>query len=163
MSFIVRKIERAKWMQNDILTGADISADAITNCMKTKNNCLSAWEVSREDQIDDVVLALASQSEHIATLDVAVLDQTTLIESGLQLQQTDGVTPIRDLSQRHRDIVQLSYVSLGVLAGIIVDAIRNNTVQRYTRGTIKNLLGNAIAAGRLNKEALKENVKVLLG
>lgn len=159
MSLIVRKIERAKWMQNDILSGADVSADAITNCMKTKNNSLSVWEVSREDQVDDVVLALASQSEHIETMDVVVLDRTTLISSGLELQETDSPTPIRELPQRHRDIVQLTYLSLGVLARIIVDGIRNNTVQRYTRVKIKNLIDNAIADGRLNREALKENVK----
>jgi len=159
MSLIVRKIERGKWMQNNILSGADVSADAITNCMKTKNNSLSVWEVSRKDEVDDIVLALASQSEHIETMDVIVLDRTTLISSGLQLQETDSPTPVRELSQRHRDIVQLTYLSLGVLARITVDAIRNNTLQRYTRGKIKKLIDNAIAAGRLNREGLKENVK----
>lgn len=159
MSLIVRKIERGKWMQNDILSGADVSADAITNCMKTRNNSLSVWEVSREDQVDDVVLALASQSEHIETMDVVVLDRTTLINSGLQLQATDSPTPIKELSQIHRDIVQLTYTSLGVLARITVDAMRNKTNHRYTKGKIKNLIDNAIAAGRLKKEALKEDVK----
>jgi hypothetical protein len=159
MSLIVRKIEKGKWMQNDILSGADVSADAITNCMKTKNNTLSVWEVSREDQVDDVVLALASQSQQIETMDVVVLDRSTLISSGLHLQETDSPTPVRELSKIHRDIVQLTYTSLGVLARIIVDAIRNKTNRRYTRGKIRNLMDNAIAAGRLNKEALKENVK----
>lgn len=159
MSLIVRKIERAKWMQNDILSGADVSADAITNCMKTTINSLSVWEVSQEDKVEDAVLALASQSERIETMDVVILNRTRLIEVGLQLEETNGLTPIEALSQKHRDIVYLTYTSLGVLARLIVEGIRNNTVQRYTVGRIKNLIKNAIAAGRLNEEALKEKVR----
>lgn len=159
MSLIVRKIERGKWLQNDILSGADVSADAITNCMKTSNNSLSVWEVTGEEQVNEVVLALTSQSQHIEAIDVVALDRTALINSGLQLQTTDSPTPIKELSQLHRDIVQLTYKSLGVLAGMTVEAIRNQANHRYTKGMIKNLLDNAIVAGRLDKETLKEHVK----
>ena len=38
MRLLVRKIQKSKWMQNDILNGEPVSGDAITNCLKTKNN-----------------------------------------------------------------------------------------------------------------------------
>lgn len=45
MTLLVRKINRAKWMQNDILSEQDVSADAITICMKTVGNTLSVWQI----------------------------------------------------------------------------------------------------------------------
>ena len=60
MSLLVRKINRAKWLQTDIAHGDDISADAITNCMKTTSNRLSVWEVESEARIEEAALAIAS-------------------------------------------------------------------------------------------------------
>lgn len=159
MSLLVRKIERAKWMQNDVLGREDVSADAITNCMKTKANALSVWEVTEEGNVPDAVLAIASEFQHLDTIDVVILHQAAIADAGLHVEKTEGRTPVKELLETHRDITNLGYSSLGTLAGFIVDGFRDDRVKRFTRGQIRRLIKEAIESGRLDKEELQKAVR----
>jgi len=159
MALLVRKIEKAKWLQNDILAGEDVSADAITNCMKTRMNALSVWEIGGEEELHNAVLAMASQFQHLDTIDVVVLLPAAVAEAGLSVRGTNGATPVKDLAGSHRDLVSLTYRSLGKLAGLIVDGIRQKNVHRYTKQQLKRLLEEAIQAGRLSRDQLQESLR----
>ena len=100
MSLLVRKIEKGKWLQNDILNGQEISADAITNCMKTIRNTLSTWHIANEEQIDDAVLAIVSAHQHLDTIDVVYISQDKLNKFGISMKNTPGQTPVDDLIVR---------------------------------------------------------------
>lgn len=158
MPLLVRKIDKAKWMQNDILGGEDVSADAITNCMKTRGNTLSTWEVSEEENIEEAVLAMVSAHQHLDTIDVVCLNPGFLQNQGIRLQTNCGNTPVKDLVDRHVDICDLTYSSLGTVAQKIVEGISNGKVFRYTKGSIKKLLKSAINVGLLQREDLYESV-----
>lgn len=159
MSFLIRKITRSKWMQNDIISSEDISADAITNCMKTTLNTLSTWEVSEEDYIPDAVLAIVSSYEHLDMVDVVCLKRNSLESSGLKLESTEGQTPVRDLVNNHIDICGLTYQSLGIVAKQIVEEIRADNVIRYTKAGIRKLINSAINQGQFQKEDLAESLR----
>jgi len=149
MSLLVKKIEKSKWLQNDIVRGEDISADAITNCMKTTENTLSMWRINEEVQIDEAVLAIVSASQHLDTIDIVWVQLNQLEENGISMQDTPGKTPIADLVNSHVNIVNLTYISLGKVAHCIVKCFSDNSVKRYTRGSLKRLLQKAIESGRL--------------
>jgi hypothetical protein len=159
MSLLVRKIEKAKWMQNDIVGGADVSADAITNCIKTKGNTLSTWEISEESDIADAVLAIVSAREYLDTIDIVCLKRSSLESQGLVLQSTPGNTQVKDLINQHIDISDLTYRSLGTVAEQIVQEIKGGKVRRYTKGMIKKLLNDAIDLGRVQKADLHERLR----
>ena len=162
MPLLVRKITMSKWrLRNDRLSDEDvyISADAITNCMKTAENTLSTWVVQTRDEIPEAVLAIASLHQHIDTIDVVCLDLFFLESQGIHLKSTPGNTPVKDLVDRHKDIFNLTYKSLGTVAIHIFNEIKGEKVERYTRGKIKKLLKNAIDAGRLQKNELHESVR----
>jgi len=159
MSLLIRKIEKAKWMQNDIVGGEDVSADAITNCMKTKGNTLSTWEISEESDISDAVLAIVSVHQHLDTIDIVCLKRSSLESQGLKLQSTPGNTPVKDLINQHVDISDLTYRSLGTVAEQIVQEIKCEKVVRYTKGMIKRLLNGAIDLGRVQKDDLHEYLR----
>jgi len=159
MSLLVRKIEKAKWLQNDILSGEDISADAITNCMKTTGNTLSTWLIRTLDEVPEAVLAIVSSHQHIDTIDVVCLDRSLLEGQGINLHSTPGKTPVRDLVDRHIDISNLAYKSLGILANHIVNGVKEEKAVRYTKGMIKRLLNSAINEGRLQEIDLHESVR----
>lgn len=97
MSLLVRKIEKAKWMQNDIVGSEDISADAITNCMKTTGNTLSTWQIPGDNEIPEAILAIVSGHQYLDTIDIVCLDRSSLEIQGIALQSTLGNTPIQDL------------------------------------------------------------------
>lgn len=159
ISLLVRKIDKAKWLQNDILNGGDISADAITNCMKTTKNTLSTWLIPTLDDLPDAILAIVSGHQHIDTIDVVYFHKHSLENNGIVLQQTKGNTPVKDLVDRHIDISNLTYKSLGTIASNIVQELRASRVERYTRAKIIKLLNDAIIKGRLQKNELHESVQ----
>jgi hypothetical protein len=149
MSLLVKKVEKGKWLQNDIVRGEDISADAITNCMKTTENTLSMWRINEEVQIDEAVLAIVSAQDHLDAIDVVWVKLNQLEEYEISMRDAPGRTPIADLVDSHVNIVNLTYRSLGKVAYCIVECFSDNNVRRYTRATLKRLLQKAIESGRL--------------
>lgn len=158
MSLLVRKINIAKWHQVDISSSNDVSADAISNCLKTTKNTLSVWHIISEEDLDKAVLALVANQDHLDKIDVVILDESTLLEYNLNIVATPGETPIPSLKDSHRDIADLTYSKLGGVKDHIVDKIRAKSHKRYTVSTLKKLLKDAIEKGILEKEDLKESV-----
>ncbi|HUT87224.1 MAG TPA: hypothetical protein VMX15_03975 [Candidatus Heimdallarchaeota archaeon] len=159
MSLLLRKIEKAKWMQNDIRGGEDVSADAITNCLKTTANALSVWEVGDESLVPDAALAMASQFDHLDTIDIVLLCQGALGKAGLEVKRSAATTALSEFAANHRDVVGLTYRKLGELARLIVDGIKGNRVRRYTKGKLLELLRGAVASGRISVDDLREGVR----
>jgi hypothetical protein len=159
MSLLIRKIDKGKWLQRDICQGEDVPADAITNCLRTKHNTLSAWEITSENDIDEAVLAIVSGHQHLETIDVVPIDPGHLKENNIDCIRTDGLTPVRDLIKNHIDLSNLSYKKLGVIAYHIVDKIRDKKVRRYTEGRLKAILNEAIEKGRLEADKLSDSLR----
>jgi leucyl aminopeptidase (aminopeptidase T) len=158
MSLLVREIVKAKWMQHEILSVEDVSADAITNCMKTKENTLSAWQVAEEKTIEDAALAIVSSHQHLDTIDVVCLDPSSLESNGIKLQSIPGNTPVKYLKDQHIDICDLTYRTLGTVAEQIVHVLKEGKDVRYTKGKIKKLLKDAIDQGHLQRDDLDESL-----
>jgi hypothetical protein len=159
VSEFVRKIEKAKWYQLDILNGEDISADAITICTKTKDNRLSVWRIDSEEKVDEAALAIISAHDHLDTIDIVIISPDYLHENGIASKQSDGNTRIDGLRKAHFDLIELTYDKLGILGHHIVHKLRTEKSKRYTVSSQKNLLSQAIDAGRLKKEDLNESVR----
>ena len=159
MSLLVRKINIAKWHQVDLSSTNDVSADAITNCMKTTKNTLSVWQIQSEQDLDKAVLALVANQDHLDKIDVVILEESTLLNYNLNILATPGDTPIPSLANTHRDIADLNYSKIGDGKNHIVDKIRAKSHKRYTVGNLKKLLKDAIEMGVLEKEDLKVSVK----
>ena len=159
MSLLVRKIEIAKWLQTDIHHGEDISADAITNCMRTTGNTLSVWEIKYETDIDEAVLAIVAGGHHLETIDIVTIDPDYIEEKNIGWLSTEGLTPVDDLKNTHRDLYNLTYCKLGVIAYHIAERIIQNKVQRYTLGRLKQILKNAVGQGRLEPNTLSDSLR----
>lgn len=158
MSFLVRKIEYSKWTQNDILKGEQPSADAITNCMRTFNNTLSVWAIANTGELEDAVLAIASQFDHVETADFLILETSMIENKAIEIKYTPGKTPYSSFVSNHRDIVNLNYERLGFVAGAIVESIKLQYNKRFTRSKIKGILQQGIKSGKIQPDTLKESV-----
>ncbi len=159
MPLLIRKINKAKWYQIDIENDDDVSADAITNCLKTTKNTLSVWRIESEDDLDQAVLALVANQDHLDTIDVVILEESSLINYKLNIVASPGDTPVESLIDAHRDIANLTFTNLGLVKNHIVERIRKQKLKRYTIGSLKKLLESAIANGLLAKEDLKDSVQ----
>lgn len=159
MSYLIRKINKAKWFQVDIINNDDVSADAVTNCLKTSENTLSVWFIPDISQIDSAVLALISNQEHLETIDVVKLEKNKIEELKLEIAETPGKTPIITYVGMHRNLEKLTFSKLGFLKNYIVECIRKGEIMRYTRGQLKKIIGEAIEQGLMKKEDLNEMLR----
>lgn len=159
MSYLVRKINKAKWYQIDIDKDDNVTADAITNCLKTTRNTLSVWKIESEDDLDQAVLALVANQDRLETIDIVILDEKSLEDYNINIVASPGNTPVYSLINTHRDISDLTYTELGTVKDHIVERIRSQKIIRYTASSLKNLLVEAIEEGLVKKEDLKESVQ----
>ena len=147
MALFVRKIEKSKWMQTRVFDGEQPSADAITGSLRTRANTLSVWRIESLSELDEAVLAFVCQGEHLDTIDVVMFDERALVPHGLPTRQSQADTPYISFTQKHHDVHSLDYGSLGSMAAIVIDSLRNDLSQRYTRGQLKKLVQQAIDRG----------------
>lgn len=159
MALLVRKINRAKWKQNDILDGAQPSGDAVTHCLKTLNNTISVWTIDRIEDIANAVIAIAASLQRVETFDVVVLDEDELSENGIEMERTPGVTACTSMVKAHVDLCNVDYAKLGVIAQAIVRSFQAGSVVRFTRGNLLELLRKAVNGGQITSAELQEGVQ----
>ena len=139
--FLARKITRAKWDTGQELSAGEISADAVTSDLRTKENTLSFWNCRTETNgdVEDAVLAIAAAGDRLDRLDVVWLAYDELQADGQTFRNTGGRTPVRELADRHVDVCKLDYTRLGKVARRVVAAIED---KRYRRAPVAWIRGS---------------------
>lgn len=159
MSILVRKINKAKWLQIDLSESDDVSADALTNCLKTNDNSLSVWEIESEEKINEAILAIASAGHHLESIDIIKLDKDYLASQNVEIKSSVGITKVEDLKDSHRDLANLTLSKMCIISSHIVAKFNKNDKEiRITKKTIKDLLLKAIKDERLDKSDLNDSI-----
>lgn len=156
---LVRKVDKAKWVSGFTPIDPLSSADAITNCLKTKNNTLSVWSINSEAELEEAVLAIVSGQDHLETIDVVMLDDDYFIQCKILTKETKGQTPVEDLEHTHRDLSSLDFWTVGMVAEHIVENITKGKLRRFAKDQLKKIIKDAIANNRLKLSDLKEDVQ----
>ena len=159
--FLARKVTLSKWEPKQGLTVGEISADALTSDLRTKNNSLSFWRcgVGKPDDFEEAVLAMAAARDHVDKLDVVWLDDDELLTDGQTLNNTKGRTPVQGLVDLHVDVCQLDYVRLGRVARRVVSAIEEERFFRLRKSGVKALLVEAVRQKRVKLGDLKTSIQ----
>lgn len=164
MSFLVRKIARGKWPDNDyplVNIPEDIPAKFSLDLRSNDDNSLSFWYIDseNEDDLKEAVLALATgpQVDSVDNIDIVWLDreqlEKKLKEKGAEIDDNSpGFTSIDALVATHRNARKITYSSLGVIAEMVVKAIRNDKRRKFTEKKVRTYLKEALSAGRINKD-----------
>lgn len=160
MSIFARKVARAKWGECTSLSKDDIPADAVTADLKTKDNALSFWrcDSNADDDLKEAVLALAAAGDRIDRMDIAFIDESAFSDAGLRIEATPGKTPVETLRESHRDVTHLDLVRLGSVASLVASACRRNSVRRFDKTAVRACLEEAIQRGRVQREALHQDL-----
>lgn len=154
MPLVVRKIEYTKWEQRKILDGESASADAITGSLRTQKNTLSLWSISNSTELEEAVLAIVSNFEKPDSIDVLVIESADLEKCGLEVKKSPGMTKYKEFSDRHRDIINLEYNSLGVVAGVVIESIGRLYNERIRSAEIKKILHKGLEEGKIDRADL---------
>ena len=152
--FLARKFARAKWDHKADLSDGEISADAVTSDLRTKEDALSFWKCGRatESEIEEAALALAAAGNRIDKIDLVWLTEEELREGDQTLECTPDKarTPVSDLARLHIDVSRLDYVRLGKVAEQIVSAIASGNWCRFRKQQVKRLVIAAVEEGRID-------------
>lgn len=159
MPLFIRKIEYAKWAQNDITKGEEPSADAITHCLKTKQNTLSIWSIAGEEELEEAVLAIASQFDHLDTIDILTIKNSLIENVGLNLKNIPGETPYERFAERHWDVTDLTYSSLGKMAKAIVESIKEMNRIRFNKRKLIDIIKRGLDENKIQRKKLKPGVE----
>ena len=154
MSLLARKITRSHW-PNSITKVSKLGADAITLSLKTSRNAMSTYEISSANKIDDAFLAISSNFQRLESFDIVTMDKDDLKTLNIDLMETPGRTPIKDLQNKHMDVYDLRYRDLGTLANYISNRIINDYWKRRSKSQLKTIINKAIADGRIKIDTLE--------
>jgi hypothetical protein len=173
MRVYVRKITKAKWPKPESEFDSfkqecieSLSADAVTSDLKTSSNKLSLWYVDESD-IDDAILAIATstKADRIETIDYILIPEETLALNGIcEFDCEKGETAVPSLMDKHKNIINLNYKKIGVVAGIVATLTKQNP-QRKRKKEIEDIIRNHkkdIEIERFSKQRMKDCVSVLL-
>lgn len=161
MDKVARKIAPAKWASRSYLPPEAVGADALTGCLRTQTDALSFWACNNDDSsLKDVVLALACRFERPEKMHLVVLEMKTLLDSGLEIEETEGGTVVNDLRGRHRDVVHLSMEALCIIARLIAQEVRAAEGHHvFSKAEVLDILRTAVEHGRLSLDTLGEKVR----
>lgn len=161
MTWIVRKISRVKWDPFPDQDPDNISADAITGDLRTRENGLSFWECESIDQsLGDVALVFASAFERLDLVDLAWVEKNCVTDLGIEFQKTLGATIVSDMQKFHVDAVNLNLKGISNLGRLFASQIRHeDNYKRFCRTEIKRLVADAVLEQRLHLEDLKDKLR----
>ena len=159
--FLARKVTRAKWAAKHGLAINEMPADAVTIDLRTQGNSLSFWRCPSDatSDVEEVALAIAASREHLERVDIVWLDDQELQNDGQILTNSKGHTPVKDLIDLHVNVSRLDYVRLGRVARRLATAIEEGRYLRLTRARVKKLIVDAVEQGRIELEALENDVR----
>lgn len=134
----------------------DIDADTVIAEMKTQKNKLSVWVIHNEDDLNDAFVALASNGDSLSTIDAVKIDEKDL--ESLNFDDEMGDTPTYRINDKHRNITELNYESMGVVLSSIIEGIKRSNNIRMTKPKLRELLVNAYKDEKLNIDDMSPQI-----
>ncbi len=162
MEYLARKISKGKWMPKAGMPVNAVRADVLISCLKTKDDELSTWQcTNEEDDIRQVILALATAGSTIETMDVVIIPKAEVHALGIRLEEKLGRTAVPDLQLRHLDLVRIEVQQLSSLALLIASQVRSGppSCYRLTATKIRALIQQALDEGRINLALMQAELR----
>lgn len=135
----------------------DIEADTVLADLRTDKNKLSVWKIESDEDLNDAFIALGSKCAYTGTIDAVMIDAEKI--NCLAFDNEEGNTPTIGINTKHKNIIDLNYVSLGDVAASVLHGLKNNGYIRRTKGQMKSLLAEAYKNSRLVTEDLDPHLK----
>lgn len=133
----------------------DIQADTVQAEFKTDKNKLSVWKVESEEDLLDALIALGSNCDYIGAIDAVKIYEQHV--QNFRFEEEEGDTPTIGINEKHRNITDLNYVSLGELIKSMICGIQCGYV-RKNRREMTNILVDAYINSKLDIEKLKPSM-----
>ena len=162
MPYLVRKVSLSKWQPKFGVIEGEIPADALSADLRTFENALSFWKIeSPQDanEIGQVALALIANADKVDRMDLTWIKRESLDSKGIQMNSTEGNTPVKCLKNLHVDVSCLDMVRCSKIASIISESIHCQWIIRFTKKDLLKLITGALRGELLSIEDLNHKVR----
>lgn len=127
MSYLVHKITSSLWadQSEDIISienYKELSADGVTQDLKSSNNAISFWEIDDLSELNDVSISILTGRNELKDLSVVAIPKSTILEH-FDIEQNEGDTLYLKYKNKHYDLINMNYDKLGSLIKLIIIAI----------------------------------------
>lgn len=136
----------------------DLKADAITSDLRTSGNTLSLWMIQDDQELDDVFLALGAKMISFEKLEAIQIPEQYLEAFELDGSK-EGDSPIVSNRKNHKDIINLTYDSIGDMGMVVCRCLNEKATVKRTRSQMKRLYVDAYKDGRLDVTFLNEDLR----
>lgn len=160
---IIRKIDAiTKWNNPKAVNRVDptIPGDTLSE-LRTKENKLSVWLANSDEDIEDAVVALSLSRDDTDRLMLVMLDEEILASLEIEVkddQLGDAQGASEDILKKHRNLVELDYKRLGLLAGYMIkQASDANNRKTFTESKVKGIL-NKYKDTKIDSKSVKKNI-----
>lgn len=139
--------------------GAHFSGDAIAD-LRTQKNTLSVWYMSSSLEEKDAIVAMCLNRSSLDKFVYVTIDEDEFDRASISyekaLGKSDDVAK-REILEQHRDLTNLDYDQLGIIARIIHEKVSSKESKTLTKKQVAELVVNAIAESKVqynNKNAV---------
>jgi hypothetical protein len=157
MPTFLRVVQKSRWHPKpewDGWTSSEIQGDALRD-LTTGGNALSLYRVDEGTEIDRVVTALAATRETLSHIDYVVFDGAPLASSSIDVVQTDGKTPDKEVNHVHYDLARLTVSKLVQVAQIVSRCKKERITKSQMKDRLKQALENQwLDSDKVNSDLL---------
>ena len=142
----------------------EISGDAVTADLRTKDNALSFWECgdAASDELERVALALATAGDRLDKVELAWTPVEELESADVKLQKTPGRTLVTNMIECHVDACEVDLERLCSIATSVSESLDKDRYHRFTKAQVRAMIKSAIANGALDSSGLPEKIQAEL-
>jgi hypothetical protein len=158
VSFILRRLRRAKWYKNENtpwLLAGELQADALGDLL-TQFNALSIWQIEADrTNLERVIAALVTTQENLSNFDYVLVDQSVIENAGFKIESNIGETPDSTANTWHRDLIELTADRLLMLARIIR---QEGEIERLPEKRVIQLVNQSLSRDYIHQNQLSEKL-----
>jgi len=115
------------------------------------------WQVADDkSNLEQILIALATTTEHTDKMDYALLDQNLLAKIGVHISQVAGNSFYKDANVWHRNLVEMSADKVILLAKTIMQLSKR---VRIPERKVLSLLQQAVDSGKVNRYDLHPDIE----
>jgi hypothetical protein len=165
MPFCVRKYKQSKWPIELPFTCNQIKSDSIFYDLETSDNELSIWQIDidSKEELDKIAITLASSRDNLDTFEMVWMPLDMILGKNLKLNSKLGDSPISVYNSMHRNVAEMSLISLVSFAELMLNAIENGRYTIYRKKELKALLRARLDCGDIKVSDLKPNLQHAMG
>jgi len=159
---LLRKICLENWpMNGETSSYLEVHGDAFSKCLKSESNRISFWIINSEIEAIDAVIAIyLSRDEKVCDItEVILIPEEQISHDVLPLEATEGTSRYQAFNGNHRDITNICYKTLGVLAKVITELLHDSSnYLQVTKDEVLDRITLLVKDHVIDKDTIKRKI-----